>query len=104
MAAHPKPPVPPPLAPNTEDSPLIPLSTKARNRMVTFRLTKEEHERYLGICAARSFKGLSELVRAAIDSYVEQPSQTMQRALESRLSEIERCLRSLALEIRRGRG
>jgi hypothetical protein len=103
MAAHPKPPAPLPLAADTDDPPLIPLSIKARNRMVTFRLTKEEHERYLGICAARSFKGFSELVRAAIDSYVEQTSQTTPRALESRLAEIENSLRSLTQEIKRGR-
>ncbi len=88
----------------TENPPVIRPSLKARNRMVTFRLTKEEHERYLGICKARGFQGLSELVRAAIDSYVEHNYQTIPGALESRVAKLEEGLRSLTLEIKRGRG
>ncbi len=68
--------------------------------MVSFRLTKEEHERYNKICLALGIRGFSELARVAIDSFIRHPSLILPgSALESRLSEIESCLRILTVEI-----
>jgi ribbon-helix-helix CopG family protein len=69
--------------------------------MISFRLTVEEHERFRQVCTTQGFRSVSELVRTAINNYVEHPARLPHNAAESRIAELENRVNFLALEIHR---
>jgi hypothetical protein len=69
--------------------------------MISFRLTEEEHERFRQLCFTHGIRSVSELARAAMNTYLEQPSRVTQSAIESRVGELESRIHLLALELKR---
>jgi Arc/MetJ-type ribon-helix-helix transcriptional regulator len=72
---------------------------ESRTRMVSFRLTSEEYERFRQLCFARGLRNVSELVRAAVNHMLTEPAlpHPTAHSVESRLSHLEERLQSLAL-------
>jgi hypothetical protein len=74
---------------------------ESRSRMISFRLTVEEHERFRQVCTTRRIRSVSELVRLAVNNYVEHLARLPHDAAESRIAELENRINFLALEIQR---
>ncbi len=74
---------------------------ESRTRMVSFRLTSEEYERFRQLCFARGLRNVSELVRAAVNHLLTEPAHHHPAApsFESRLAHLEDRLQSLALAV-----
>ena len=45
----------------------------SRDRMISFRLSVDEYERFRDICLAHGIRYLSELARVAINHFINQP-------------------------------
>jgi Arc/MetJ-type ribon-helix-helix transcriptional regulator len=73
---------------------------ESRSRMISFRLTSEEYERFRELCFTNGIRSVSEMARAAINLLLQQPSRAPQEALEGRVSELEGRLHMLALEMK----
>jgi uncharacterized small protein (DUF1192 family) len=73
----------------------------SRSRMISFRLTEEEHRRFREICFSQGIRSVSELARAAINHYLSQPAKVSHDTLEYRVSELEGRLKFITQEIRR---
>ncbi len=74
---------------------------ESRSRMISFRLTEEEHERFRQLCFTHGIRSVSELARVAMNNYFEQPARVPHDALESRIVELENRLHLLALELQK---
>lgn len=74
---------------------------ESRSRMISFRLTAEEYEKFRELCFAQGIGSLSEMARAAINMLLQQPARAPQEALESRVTELEGRLHMLALELKK---
>jgi hypothetical protein len=72
-----------------------------RSKMISFRLTIGEYERFRELCFAHGVRSVSELARAAIHMLLEQSAIVPQQSLESRIAAIEGRLHMLSLEIKR---
>ncbi len=77
------------------------MSLESRSRMISFRLTAEEYERFRELCYTHGIRSVSEMARSAINMMLSQPSRAPQEALETRVSELESRLHLLSLEIKR---
>jgi len=77
------------------------MAPESRSRMISFRLTEEEHERFRQLCSSHGIRSVSELARLAMNSYFEKPLRATYEGLESRIAELENRLQGLALELRR---
>ena len=77
------------------------MSVESRSRMISFRLTTEEYERFRELCFTHGIRSVSEMARAAINLLLQQPARVPQEALESRVADIEGRLHMLALELKR---
>ncbi len=73
---------------------------ESRSRMISFRLTAEEYDRFRELCFAHGIRSVSEMARAAINMLLQQPARAPQEALESRLAEVEGRLNMLSLQIK----
>lgn len=73
---------------------------ECRSRMISFRLTAEEYERFRELCFTNGIRSVSEMARAAINLLLQQPARAPQEALEGRVAELEGRLHMLALEMR----
>jgi hypothetical protein len=73
---------------------------ECRSRMISFRLTTEEYERFRELCFTNGIRSVSEMARAAINLLLQQPARAPQEALEGRVAELEGRLHMLALEIK----
>lgn len=47
------------------------MSLESRSRMISFRLTDEEYERFRRLCLSRGLRNVSELVRTAVNQMLE---------------------------------
>src|SRR5580658_3926622 len=81
------------------NSPLV--LTESKTRMVSFRLTADEYDRFRELCSTCGTRSVSELARAAINSLLKQPAQVPREALESRVTELEGRVNMLRLEFRK---
>jgi hypothetical protein len=81
------------------NSPLV--LTESKSRMVSFRLTADEYDRFRELCSTCGTRSVSELARAAINSLLKQPAQVPREALESRVRELEGRVNMLRLEFRK---
>jgi Arc/MetJ-type ribon-helix-helix transcriptional regulator len=77
------------------------MSLESRSRMISFRLTAEEYDRFRELCFSHGIRSVSEMARAAINMLLEQPERAPQEALESRVSELEGRIHLLSLELKR---
>lgn len=77
------------------------MSLESRSRMISFRLTAEEYDRFRELCYNNGIRSVSEMARAAINMMLSQPSRAPQEALETRVSELESRLHLLSLEIKK---
>ena len=77
------------------------MAPDSKNRMISFRLSEEEFERFRGICFNYGVRSVSELARAAINMLVEQPARAQEESLASRVAELEGRIRILSLELRK---
>ena len=73
---------------------------ECRSRMISFRLTAEEYERFRELCFTNGIRSVSEMARAAINLLLQQPARAPQEALEGRVAELEGRLHMLALEMK----
>ena len=74
---------------------------ESRSRMISFRLTAEEYEKFRELCFTQGIGSISEMARAAINMLLQQPARAPQEALESRVAELEGRLHMLALELKK---
>jgi len=74
---------------------------EARSRMISFRLSAEEYERFRDLCFAQGANTVSEMARAAINLLLQEPSRASRQTLESRVAQLEGQISSLCLEIKR---
>ncbi len=77
------------------------MSLESRSRMISFRLTAEEYDRFRELCYSTGIRSVSEMARAAINMMLSQPSRAPQEALEARVSDLESRLHLLSLEIKK---
>jgi uncharacterized small protein (DUF1192 family) len=77
------------------------MSSESRSRMISFRLTAEEYERFRELCYLNGIRSVSEMARAAINLMLSQSSRAPQEALESRVSELENRIHFLSQEIKK---
>jgi len=77
------------------------MSLESRSRMISFRLTAEEYDRFRELCYTQGIRSVSEMARSAINMMLSQPSRAPQEALETRVSELESRLHLLSLEIKK---
>jgi Arc/MetJ-type ribon-helix-helix transcriptional regulator len=77
------------------------MSLESRSRMISFRLTAEEYDRFRELCYSNGIRSVSEMARAAINMMLSQPARAPQEALESRVAELESRLRLLSQEIKK---
>ena len=75
------------------------MALESRSRMISFRLTDEEYDRFRNLCFSRGLRNVSELVRAAVNqlmsdgNFQSAPSTTSDlldrvASLESRLDDL----------------
>ena len=74
---------------------------ESRSRMISFRLTAEEYEKFRELCFTHGVGSISEMARAAINMLLQQPARAPQEALEYRVAEMEGRLHMLALELKK---
>lgn len=74
---------------------------ESRSRMISFRLTTEEYDRFRELCYSTGIKSVSEMARAAINMMLSQPARAPHEALENRVSELESRLHLLAQEVKK---
>jgi hypothetical protein len=77
------------------------MSTKARSKMISFRLSSAEYEQFRGYCETQGSSSLSELARMAVGRLIRDPTFTTGNGLENRVNELEGQLHLLAVELRR---
>jgi hypothetical protein len=82
------------------------MSLESRKRMVSFRLTEEEYERFRRVCMSRGLRNVSELVRAAVTQLTDdQPSSPSEVPadpdLHARVAKLETHLAELAIHFGR---
>ncbi len=90
------------------------MAIDSRSRMVSFRLTEEEYERFRRVCMSRGLRNVSELVRVAISRLMSDASPLeacpeTASTIPSRLAALEAQLAELAshlykMETRLGNG
>ncbi len=72
--------------------------TESKTRMVSFRLTADEYNRFRELCSTTGSRGVSELARVAIDALLRQPTRTPPESIEARVAELEGRVNMLHLE------
>ncbi len=77
------------------------MAAEPRDRTVSFRLTKEEHQRFRELCFTNGVRSVSDMVRTGIYLLLQQPARVPHEALEARVAELESRLHLLSLEIRK---
>lgn len=76
------------------------MSLESRNRMISFRLSAEEYEKFRELCFSSGIRSVSEMARVAINTLLQQPSRAGHESLEARVADLEGRLHILALEIK----
>ena len=75
--------------------------TDSRNRMISFRLSPEEYNRFRDLCFSHGLRSLSELARIAMHNFVSQPIPTAaQTSLDARVADLESRLQFLSQELK----
>ncbi len=77
------------------------MSIGSRSKMISFRLSANEYERFRTECFTQGIKSLSEMARVAINVLLQEPGPAARGVLECRVNELEARLHLLALEIKK---
>jgi hypothetical protein len=77
------------------------MALDSKNRMISFRLSEEEFDRFRAICFNYGVRSVSELARTAINRLLEEPARAQEQSLASRVAELEGRIRILSLELKR---
>jgi hypothetical protein len=80
------------------------MTMRSRTRMVTFRLTEDEYERFRELCFTSGISSVSEMARSAINLFLKRPDSAPQQGLEMRIAELEGRIHALAMEMRQMNG
>jgi hypothetical protein len=82
------------------------MSPDSRNRMISFRLSPEEYEKFRELCFSSGIRSLSEMARVAINNFLthQTPKSATQNSLDARISDLENRLQILSNELKRQRG
>ncbi len=73
----------------------------SRNRMISFRLSPEEYDRFRQVCLTNGIRSLSEMARVAINTFVAQPAPALaESSLDARLANLEGRVQMLSHELR----
>jgi hypothetical protein len=76
-------------------------SLDSRNRMISFRLSREEYEKFRELCFNAGISSLSEMARVAINNFLSQPRQTVSEvSLDVRVSDLEARVQLLANQVK----
>ncbi len=75
------------------------MSMDIRCKLVSFRLTEEEYDRFRDLCYAKGIRTVSEMVRAGINLLLHQPEQVPGGSLHSRVNELESRIERLAIQL-----
>lgn len=70
-----------------------------KSKMVSFRLSQEEYQRFRALCAAQGVRSLSDLARTAMQKLVAAESRADPLSLE--VQDLRSQVRSLSLELER---
>ncbi len=77
------------------------MPTDSRSRMISFRLSETDYEGCRRLCLDQGLSSVSEMARTAIQLLLTSPEAASQRALETRVREIEGRIHLLTTEFRR---
>ena len=77
------------------------MSLESRSRMISFRLTAEEYDRFRELCYSNGIRSVSEMARTAINTMLSKPDRGPQGTLETRVSELESRVHLLSVEIKK---
>lgn len=83
------------------------MAPESRSRMVSFRLTEEEYDRFRRVCMSRGLRNVSELVRVAVNQLMNDISAAVETSPEpgtnihSRVATLEAQLAELASHFQR---
>ncbi|MCW5978489.1 MAG: ribbon-helix-helix protein, CopG family [Bryobacteraceae bacterium] len=72
-----------------------------RDRRVMFRLSDEEYDRLQQMCHSMRCRSFSELVRAAVHSWIDSGAGRRDAYLEQRLDDCERRIAALSAQVQR---
>lgn len=78
------------------------MSLESRSRMISFRLTDEEYERFRRLCVTRGLRNVSELVRSAVNQLLESVDEGPPKPgvnIEARVGTLESRIADLALAV-----
>jgi len=62
---------------------------ESRSRMISFRLTHDEYERFRGLCVSSGLRNVSELVRHAVNRMIDDSTENSLQALRLRVTSLE---------------
>lgn len=77
------------------------MSLEAKSRMVSFRLSADEYERFRELCFSHGLQSVSDLARKAIGLLYQEPITVTDQSLELRVAGIEGRLKVLASDLKR---
>ena len=77
------------------------LPDKRKSKMVNFRMSTADYERFREICAARGLRSISELARSAMESFADSAAVDDSGPLYPELRNLRMQVRTLALEVDR---
>jgi len=78
------------------------MSLVPRSHVVTFRLTREEHDRFRELCSTHGLGSISEMIRAAVNAMFPEPARVLPSGVaESRFAELEKRVDSLAADVQK---
>lgn len=80
---------------------LILMSIESRSRMISFRLTQDEYDKFRRVCFTHGIRSVSEMARAAINMLLQEPERAPNEAIESRVAELEARVQMLFMEVKR---
>jgi hypothetical protein len=78
------------------------MAPDSRSRVISIRLTADEHARFHEFCMLQGTRTLSEMARSAMQTMLDRSLQVRPgESIEFRLSQLETRLRLLSLEVKR---
>jgi hypothetical protein len=77
------------------------MSVEAKSRMVSFRLSTDEYERFRELCFSHGLQSVSEMARKAIGLLFQEPMATPDQSLELRVAGLEGRFKLLVADMKR---
>ena len=77
------------------------MAVEAKSRMVSFRLSTDEYDRFRDLCFSHGLQSVSEMARKAIGLLFQEPTATPDQSMELRVSGLEGRIKLLASDLKR---